>query len=449
MTLSDKQSKFIGFVLCSCGAFLLALLIALVVYLLNLAFDLFGGVFWSLALSGMLAILLRPVICFFEQKIKLGRIQSILLMYFLVVLIFASSVLMLGGKIFQQTREIAGSVGDWPALIQQKAEKALPYEIWEGISNHLNVFDEYWSSLVGKKNDSALKTLTSSQRDIILGLDPDDRDVWTEFDQSEKNMFFGIEDNESRLEFLQRKKLEMQNRVAESIGSSGGELAKQSAIVLKSAWTGILDLFTKITYIAVIPIYLFYFLGTNRNLINDLEKELSFVSVSIREDIIFLLKEFVGIMVAFFRGQLLIGMIMGVGFAIGFSLSGLKFGITLGLIFGLLNVVPYLGSIIGISTVFVLSYFQPGGIVDGGGYGVLIGCGITFGIVQLIESYFLTPKIMGEKTGLHPVVIIVSIFFWGTALGGLLGMIFGIPLTAFFIILWRLLCKKYFRSSLC
>jgi len=65
-----------------------------------------------LALSGMLAILLRPVICFFEQKIKLGRIQSILLMYFLVILIFASSVLMLGGKIFQQTREIAGSVGD-------------------------------------------------------------------------------------------------------------------------------------------------------------------------------------------------------------------------------------------------------------------------------------------------------------------------------------------------
>ena len=65
-------------------------------------------------------------------------------------------------------------------------------------------------------------------------------------------------------------------------------------------------------------------------------------------------------------------------------------------------------------------------------------------MVQLIESYFLTPKIMGEKTGLHPVVVIVSIFFWGTALGGILGMIFGIPLTAFLIILWRLLCKNIF-----
>ena len=81
----------------------------------------------------------------------------------------------------------------------------------------------------------------------------------------------------------------------------------------------------------MIPIYLFYFLGTNRNLIDDLERELSFLSDSIREDLIFLTREFVGIMVAFFRGQLLIGMIMGIGFAIGFSVSGLKFGITLGL----------------------------------------------------------------------------------------------------------------------
>jgi predicted PurR-regulated permease PerM len=241
----------------------------------------------------------------------------------------------------------------------------------------------------------------------------------------------------------------MQNRVVESIGNQSERIAQKSAEVLKSAWSAILDLFAKITYLAVIPIYLFYFLGTNRNLIDDLEKELSFLSHSIREDLIFLLKEFVGIMVAFFRGQLLIGMIMGIGYAIGFSISGLKFGITLGIFFGLLNVVPYLGSIIGISTALVLAYLQPGGIADGGGFGILIGCGITFSIVQLFESYFLTPKIMGEQTGLHPVVVIVSIFFWGTALGGILGMIFGIPLTAFLIILWRLLCKKYFRSAIC
>jgi predicted PurR-regulated permease PerM len=165
--------------------------------------------------------------------------------------------------------------------------------------------------------------------------------------------------------------------------------------------------------------------------------------------VIFLLREFVGILVAFFRGQLLIGLMMGIGYAIGFSISGLKFGIALGLLFGLLNIVPYLGSIVGIVTTLLVAYLQPDGIAQSGEWTILIGCGISFAVVQLIESYYLTPKIMGQQTGLHPVVVIVSIFFWGTALGGILGMIFGIPLTAFLIIAWRLLCRKYFNRSLC
>ena len=67
----------------------------------------------------------------------------------------------------------------------------------------------------------------------------------------------------------------------------------------------------------------------------------------------------------------------------------------------------------------------------------------TFVLVQLLGSYYLTPKIMGEKTGMHPVVVILAIFFWGTALGGILGMIAAIPLTAFLIVAWRLLRRKY------
>ena len=132
----------------------------------------------------------------------------------------------------------------------------------------------------------------------------------------------------------------------------------------------------------------------------------------------------------------MIGLFMGIGYAIGFTLSGLKFGIALGLLFGLLNIVPYLGSIVGIGTALLVAYLQPGGISETGEWTVLLGCGASFVVVQLIESYYLTPKIMGQQTGLHPVVVIVSIFFWGSALGGILGMIFGIPLTAFIIIAW-------------
>ena len=108
---------------------------------------------------------------------------------------------------------------------------------------------------------------------------------------------------------------------------------------------------------------------------------------------------------------------MGIGYAIGFTISGLKFGIALGLLFGLLNIIPYLGSIVGIIVTLLVAYLQPDGIAEMGQWNILLGCGISFLVVQLFESYFLTPKIMGQQTGLHPVAVIVSIFFWGTALG--------------------------------
>lgn len=193
------------------------------------------------------------------------------------------------------------------------------------------------------------------------------------------------------------------------------------------------------TGLAIIPIYLFYFLDSNLNYTHAMGKELTFIKPSIREDCLFLANEFVSILVAFFRGQILIGLLMGVLFALGFTLAGLQFAIVIGLFIGLLNIIPYLGTIIGLSIVIPLSFFQE---PDGGTtlFALVIG---VFVLVQLIEGYLLTPRIMGQSTGLHPMVIIVAIFFWGTALEGLLGMILAIPLTAFFIVAWRLASKKY------
>ena len=68
---------------------------------------------------------------------------------------------------------------------------------------------------------------------------------------------------------------------------------------------------------------------------------------------------------------------------------------------------------------------------------------VVFTLVQLIEGYVLTPRIMGDRTGLHPLAIIVAVFFWGSALEGILGMILAIPLTAFLVVFWRLAREKY------
>ena len=448
-TLSDRQRRFLAFVLCFGGALALGCLFAVLVLILNKTFDLFAGVIWSLAVSGMLAILLRPIVTFFEDKLNLGRMSSILLLYLLVIGSSGSAIWLLGGEVISQTREFIGSAADWPAKLEAKAKKSLPPETWEAFSEQAEVFKEYWKDLLGPKDPALVLQLEPKHQMIYDSLGIDERETFRALDSEERMDFLELSEVAQRKAYLGRKNLEMRNQAMEVMEKQGGQIAEKSAEVLKSAWSGLLGLFAKITYLAVIPIYLFYFLSSNRNFFDDLDQELSFLSDSLRQDLVFLVREFVGILVAFFRGQLLIGMLMGVGYAIGFSLSGLKFGISLGLLFGLLNVVPYLGSIVGIVTTLLVAYLQPAGIAETGQWSILVGCGLSFALVQLIESYYLTPKIMGQQTGLHPVVVMVSIFFWGTALGGILGMIFGIPLTAFFIIAWRLLCRKYFNRTSC
>lgn len=189
---------------------------------------------------------------------------------------------------------------------------------------------------------------------------------------------------------------------------------------------------------AVLPVYFAFFLLMEPKAGRSLDDMLPFLREETRKDALYLVHQFVDIVVAFFRGQLLIALMQGVLYAIGFSLIGLRYGFVLGLVLGLLNIIPYLGSIVGLGVGLPLAYFQ-----DGGGSTTLGLVILIFSVVQLIEGYVLTPKVMGERTGLHPMAIIVAVFFWGSALSGIIGMILAIPLTAFLVVFWRLAREKY------
>ena len=227
----------------------------------------------------------------------------------------------------------------------------------------------------------------------------------------------------------------------ESLTQQAQDLLGHLAPTLKSAGVGLVGFFGFVASLAVIPVYLFFFLLSDEDPTRRLPEHLPFLRDEHRHDLVFLIREFLGILVAFFRGQLLIGLIMGVLLATGFSIAGLKFGLALGLLVGLLNIVPYLGSILGLSVALPLALFQPGG-----GLWLVGACLGVFAGVQAVEGWFLTPRIMGRQTGLHPVAIIVAVFFWGQALGGVLGMMLAVPLTAFFVTAWRLLRRKYFTA---
>ncbi len=186
----------------------------------------------------------------------------------------------------------------------------------------------------------------------------------------------------------------------------------------------------------ITPVYFAWFLTAGFRL--DTDRVLPFLKPGTRGDVTYLLHEFVDITVAFFRGQLIIALLQGVLFAAGFSVAGLRYGFVIGLALGLLNVIPYLGNMIGLAIAIPIAFFQ----ADGGWLTCLLVLAVVL-VVQQIEGWFLTPKIMGQRTGLHFMAIIVAIFFWGTALGGILGLILAIPLTAFLASLWHLAREKY------
>jgi predicted PurR-regulated permease PerM len=237
------------------------------------------------------------------------------------------------------------------------------------------------------------------------------------------------------------RETEVGQAVSQAVEGGGDAIVEVARVISQRAVSAGADVLSGIGALlawVVAPIYFAFFLMADTSRISDLENYLPFLKSETRKDLVYLFEEFLTIIVAFFRGQLIIAFLQGLLFAIGFTLVGLKYGFVIGLTLGFLNIVPYLGNIIGLGTALPLAFFQ-----DSGGMVRVALVLLVFAAVQMIEGYLLTPKIMGDRTGLHPVVIILAVFFWGTALNGIMGMILAIPLTAFLVVFWRLAREKY------
>ena len=130
---------------------------------------------------------------------------------------------------------------------------------------------------------------------------------------------------------------------------------------------------------------------------------------------------------AYFRGQALVALCVGILFAIGFTLTGMPMGFVMGLIIGVLNLVPYMQAL-GIPPCIILCLVQSAQTGQPVWLTLLLMT-IVFIVVQTFQDMFLTPKIMGKVTGLGPAAILLSLSIWG-ALMGVIGMIIALPLTS-------------------
>lgn len=231
---------------------------------------------------------------------------------------------------------------------------------------------------------------------------------------------------------------ELSSIISSSMENGQGE---ESTPVLEYTGKTIMSSLAVLVGISFVPLFLFFALLSGSSLRAQASELLSVFHEPTQQKVLYFIDVFVEYVTAFFQGQLIIAVCMGTLYAISFTLIGLEFGLLVGLVLGLLNIVPFLGTLIGLLVVLPTAYLQPDGGVQ-----LLVLAGLAFAAVQLVESWLLTPKIMANRSGLHPALVVISLFFWGTALSGIIGMVLAVPLTAFLVAIWSEIKASLIRT---
>ncbi len=182
--------------------------------------------------------------------------------------------------------------------------------------------------------------------------------------------------------------------------------------------------YTLITF-AIIPIASFFFLSDFQRI---REKWEFYIPKQLRESGVPFINEVNGIISAFFRGQFIIVLILSVLFSIGFSIVGVPLPILMGFTIGFLNLIPYFGTLVGIIPLIILTLGKSLQLGENP-LNRLIGAAIVMIVVQVMQDWVFTPKIMKNRVGLKPITILMSAVIWGTLLG-FIGLLLAVPLSA-------------------
>jgi len=239
---------------------------------------------------------------------------------------------------------------------------------------------------------------------------------------------------------------------------SGKSLTAALPVVTRNVWNfirssvgGFLGVFGFLLSMVIVPIYLYYFLIESRNISESWGDYVPLRASHFKDEVVSALSEINGYLIAFFRGQLLVSMINGAATGLLLVAVGLDFGLLIGLLLCLLGIIPYLGIILCWIPAVIIAAVQGGAgtwiPADPWWVFPLVVTGI-FVVVQQIDGLLITPKIVGESVGLHPMTVIVSVFVWSLLMGGLLGAILAVPMTATLkVLLRRYVWERRFKQE--
>ncbi len=227
-------------------------------------------------------------------------------------------------------------------------------------------------------------------------------------------------------------------RLRGAAGSYAGEAIQWVGSLIKNLWSGGVALLNVLSLVVITPLVTFYLLRDWDRIVARVDALLPRrAAPTIRAQV----REIDRTLAGFIRGQATVCLLLGVFYAVGLTVVGLEFGLLVGLGTGLISFVPYVGMLVGLATGLGIAFVQFADMTSVALVAAVFACG------QVMEGYALTPRLVGDRVGLHPVWILFALLAGG-ALFGFTGVMLAIPVAAVLGVLVRFALDRYVKGPL-
>ncbi|MBT8037792.1 MAG: AI-2E family transporter [Verrucomicrobiae bacterium] len=405
---SQFQRKTLWKALTGVAILIIGLLVAGLIWLTGQVLGYLQPVLVPLAVAGITAYLLDPIVTWLQHK-GLSRLKA-------VIGVFASFIIMIGLLAWMILPPIIGQLSDKEKQ-QQLGDNVV--RMLEGVKeqpwvNHWLEPAEENNSL----NEASTDTTPIAQPDTSPKTPP------TEVDQNGETTA-SVPFEETRLAAL-----------------LPDDIVATSLTWVKGGTSKLLGFFGLLLGFAMAPIYLYYFLKESSGIKAHWHEYVPLKASRFKNEVVDTLQEINGYLISFFRGQMLVAFIDGLLVGIALWIFGLPYGLVIGLFMAVLGVIPYIGNIICLIPACIIAYVHYGHIdnqnILGTNPWIYVAAVVAiFFIVQQINSLITAPKIVGDSVGLHPMTVIFSMLFWSLLLGGFIGALLAVPMTAAVKVLFR------------
>ncbi len=401
---TERQARLIWLAATGLAIAVVVGLVAALIWGLGQALQLLAPVLWPIAVAGVVAYLLDPVVDFLQAK-GLKRPQAIISVFTIALLmvgLFFGSVV---PQVVTETRQLVARV---PAYISRSEQR-----IQNWIDNPPPLLSKFLQRSVPAPTEAPAgtnETPTSVAAPVPGG------------GTTNSPALFGSTLNEQTL----KTATEWLARALPSIGSwLFGQVGRVAS------WFGVL------VAIALIPVYAFYFLLEKKAISSRWTNYLPVADSHFKNELVFVLNSINNYLITFFRGQVLVAFVDGILYGLGFLIIGLPYAVLIGVMAMFVTIIPFLGAIVTCVTALAIA------LVQFGDWSHPLLVLAVFGCVQGLEATVVSPRIMGGRVGLHPVTIIIAVMIGTTLLGGLLGGILAIPFTAALrVVMFRYVWKR-------